>query len=101
MSAVSVIAYTDCVTTDNIPSGCSCNCEKNNDKILYLILYFFVKMMYCGSRRRRLWHDVYSTPAIVCLVSARGVMVIKGISNWDRFVDSKLLDMLFSGDTVG
>jgi len=45
-------------------------------------------------------HDVYSTPVIVCLVSARGVMVIKGISNWDRFVDSKLVDMLLSGGTV-
>ena len=45
-------------------------------------------------------HDVYSTPVIVCLVSARGVMVIKGISNWDRFVDSKLVDMLLSRDTV-
>jgi len=46
-------------------------------------------------------HDVYSTPVIVCLVSARGVMVIKGISNWDRFVDSKLVDMLISGGTDG
>jgi hypothetical protein len=58
-------------------------------------------MMYCGSRRRRLRHDVYSTPVIVCLVSARGVTVIKGISDWDCFVDSKLVDMLLSGDTVG
>jgi hypothetical protein len=98
---VGVTAYTNCVTTDNIPSGCSCNCEKNNDKILYLFLYFFFKMMYFGSRRRRQCHDVYSTPVIVCLVSARGVMVIKGISNWDRFVDSKLVDTLLSGDAVG
>jgi hypothetical protein len=28
-------------------------------------------------------------------------MVIKGISNWDRSVDHKQEDMLFSGDTVG
>jgi hypothetical protein len=57
--------------------------------------------MYCGSRRRRLRHDVYSKPVIVCLASARGVKVIKGISNWDRSVDSKPVDMFLSGDTDG
>jgi len=43
MSVVGVIAYTNCVTNYNIPSGYSCNCEKNNDKILYLLLYFLLK----------------------------------------------------------
>jgi hypothetical protein len=62
---------------------------------------FFVKVIYCSSRRRRLRHDVYSTPVIVCLASARGVKVIKGISNWDRTVDSRPVDMLVSGDTDG
>jgi hypothetical protein len=65
----------------------------------YYCFFVVVKMMYCGSWRRRLCHDIYCTPVIVCLVSARGVMVIKGISNWDRFVDSKLVDMLPSGDS--
>jgi hypothetical protein len=92
---------TKCFTTDNTPSGCSCNCEKKQWQDPLLITVFFVKMIYCGSRRRRLRHDVYSTPVIVCLVSARGVKVIKGISNWDRSVDSKPVDMLLSRDTDG
>jgi len=101
MSFVGVIAYTNRVTTGNIPSRCRCNCEKNNEKVLYVLLYFFCENDVLRFSETRTCHDVYSTPVIVCLVSARGVVVIKGISNWDRFVDSKLVDMLLSGGTVG